>query len=120
VFDSITLQAITSALDATLLRQEAIATNVANASTPGYTPVRVDFESHLNAARAALDRGEAIDSSMLSAPTVTRESMRYGEEGPRVDRQISDMMTNSVRYQTLVKGLNNEFKLISTAIDEGK
>lgn len=120
MFDSITLQAITSALDATLLRQEAIATNVANASTPGYAPVRVDFESHLSAARAALNHGDSIDPSMLATPSVTREPVRYGEEGPRVDRQMSDMMMNSVRYQTLVKGLNGEFKLISTAIDEGK
>lgn len=120
MFESITLQAVTSALDATLLRQEAIATNVANAATPGYVPVRVEFESHLAAARSALADGEPLDASMLSAPSLVASSIRNGEQGPRLDQQMSDMMTNSVRYQSLVKGLGDEYKLIATAMDEGK
>lgn len=120
MFDSITLQAVTSALDATSLRQEAIATNVANAGNAGYVPVRVEFESHLAAARDALGHGDTIDESMLSAPTIARVPLRYGEQGVRLDQQMSDMMTNAVRYQALAKGLGNEFNLISAAIDDGK
>jgi flagellar basal-body rod protein FlgB len=120
MFDSITLQAVTSALDATLLRQQAIATNVANAGTPGYTPVRVEFESRLSEAQEALGQGESLDASMLRAPVVVSSFTPNGEQGVRLDQQMSDMVTNSVRYQALVKGLGDEYKLLSAALNEGK
>src|SRR5687767_10562529 len=44
---------VETGLDAYALRAKAIAGNVANASTPGYQRIEVDFESQL---KAALDR----------------------------------------------------------------
>ena len=50
LFDSVSYVALHSALDGLSLRQRAIADNVANINTPGYTARRVSFEQALSAA----------------------------------------------------------------------
>jgi flagellar basal-body rod protein FlgB len=43
-----TIELISHALDAALMRQTAIANNVANANTPGYHSIEVNFEQQLH------------------------------------------------------------------------
>lgn len=49
MFTSITLNALTSAMDGLAARQRAIANNIANVNTAGYTAQRVTFEDALAA-----------------------------------------------------------------------
>lgn len=52
MFTSITLNALTSAMDGLAARQRAIANNIANVNTAGYTSQRVSFEDALAASVA--------------------------------------------------------------------
>ena len=47
VFDSVTINALTSALDGLAQRQRAISDNIANINTPNYHAKRVQFEEAL-------------------------------------------------------------------------
>jgi flagellar basal-body rod protein FlgB len=53
VFSRTSIPAVEKSLDAAALRGRAIASNIANASTPGYQRIEVEFESRL---REALDK----------------------------------------------------------------
>ncbi|MET0853053.1 MAG: flagellar basal body protein, partial [Microterricola sp.] len=49
MFDSVSLSALSSALDGLAMRQRTIADNIANVNTPGYHAKRVAFEGALAA-----------------------------------------------------------------------
>ena len=51
---SVTSAALASALDGLAARQRAIANNIANVNTPGYTAERVSFEDALAASHVQL------------------------------------------------------------------
>ena len=53
IFSRTSIPAVEKSLDAAALRGRAIAGNIANAATPGYQRVEVEFEASL---RAALDK----------------------------------------------------------------
>jgi flagellar basal-body rod protein FlgB len=63
-----TQRILTSALDGLTLREQAVAANLSNIDTPGYTAETVDFESELRAQLSdALNGGRDI---ALNAPTM--------------------------------------------------
>jgi flagellar basal-body rod protein FlgB len=96
-----TVGAVALALDAALLRHQAIAANIANVNTAGYQPVRVSFEEHLGAQAPRLERVE-------------------GEAKVELDVEVAHLSANTVHYQALLRGLNKQFSILGTAINEGK
>jgi flagellar basal-body rod protein FlgB len=117
--EAVTTALLKLALDGAALRHQAIAANIANATTPGYQPVRVSFESQLEQLRQRLDAGEPLQRAGAdAAPQV--EAM--GEAGDRVaiDLQAAELAQNVVHYQALVRGLNKRMSILATAINEGK
>lgn len=123
--ERITTAALSLALDAATMRQQAIAANIANADVPGYQPVTVDFESQLDTAQRALDEGGRIDMNMLAdvSPRVVNElSLQPSDLSPRVtlDMQMAQLAQNGVQYQALTTALNKQFALMSLAVNDGK
>lgn len=124
--ESATMGAVSLALDAASLRHQAISSNIANASTPGYRPVSVSFEEHLGALRAALATRGTVDASLLAASSarLEREPDKAGgpEEGPRVavDEQVAQLSQNAVHYQALLRALNKQYSILAIAINDGK
>jgi flagellar basal-body rod protein FlgB len=96
-----TVGAVTLALDAALLRHQAIAANIANVNTPGYRPVRVSFEEHLGTQPARLERVE-------------------GDSKVELDVEVAHLSANTVHYQALLRALNKQLSILGTAINEGK
>ena len=94
--ESVTRSALAMALDAASLRQQAIATNIANANAIGYVPQRVSFEDQLADARRGL------------------------AQSGRLDAEAADMARNAVHYQALVKGLSRHFAILSMAAGDGR
>ena len=72
IFQSANYQVARKLLDATALRQEAIAANIANAETPGYRRVDVgrDFASQL---KAATRSGQAVLARIRRQRNTTTE-----------------------------------------------
>jgi len=105
-----------SAMDASMLRQEIHAHNIANAETPGYKRRYVEFESIL---QKALDEKrvklEITNSKHMKAlPLPVRPVVRidysttYRNDGNNVDidREVVEMVENGMRYQVLSRLLS--------------
>jgi len=122
--EAITVTALGLALDAASLRQRAAAANIANASTEGYLPVRVSFESQLDEARAALETRGRLDTDALSGVRPALEVVTRDESGlsPKVmlDLEVAGMSSNAAHYQALVKGLSMHYAVLSAAVSDGK
>lgn len=123
--EGITNAALSLALDAATMRQEAIAANIANADVSNYQPMAVDFESQLQGARAALDEGRGLSSADLSGVTprfAVDTTLQPAGMAPKVtlDLQMAALARNGVQYQVLTTALNKQFALMSLAINDGK
>jgi flagellar basal-body rod protein FlgB len=111
------------ALDAASLRHLVISSNIANANTPGYVPVRVEFEEHL----AAAARNSAYGAygpglSRSVAPAVVPDLQGFDPLQPRVqlDVEAAQLAQNTLQYQALVRGFRGQLEMLQMAIGEGR
>ena len=107
----VTASAIHTALSGLAARQRAIADNVANVETPGFTAGRVDFEDSLRAALAGGDPSRATVSTR-------RSSEPTGMDGNNVklDDEVVELTETGLRYQLMVDAMNTKFRLLRAAI----
>ena len=106
------------AADAAWLRNEVIANNIANATTPGYKRQDVSFEEHLNRALRPLrfkSLDVKVDNMNLSRlkPKVYTDSPNFSY---RLDRNNVDpdtegvmLAANQLKYNGLITSINQEF-----------
>lgn len=120
--EAITQSALALALDASALRQQASASNIANANTIGYVPQRVSFEDQLIDARQSLERSGRIDSSALVQvrPHLDAVDSAGTEAQVQLDVEVAEMARNAVQYQALIKGLSRHFSILSMAAGDGR
>jgi flagellar basal-body rod protein FlgB len=107
------------ALDAAVMRHQAIAHNIANANTAGYRPLGVSFESRLGAVKDALARGTGVTPASVAAARPAVETAPAAE-AVRIDAEIARLSENTLHHQALLKMLNRHFSIVSAAIGEGK
>lgn len=133
------------ALDASYLRNETIAQNIANIDTPGYKKKTVSFESELQKAMEQ-DSGSGLKSeppkfipepgtadisfTRLSSavdfvePSVNVEnqnlSMRLDGNNVDIDSEMADLTKNQIRYNMLVQSLNGQFSKLRYVISDGR
>jgi flagellar basal-body rod protein FlgB len=131
LIDSAQINALTSFLDATVQRQQTIATNIANVDTPGYHTKDVNFRNLLQAAR---EGGEGTSPTMTAGMT---PAMMMGMSQPAV-REVQGLMERpdgnnvslereglaladtQLQFQAGVQLLREQFRTLQTAINEGK
>ena len=123
--EAITTAALSVALDAASMRQQAIAANIANADVPGYMPMSVDFESQMDNAQRTLDEGGRLDARSLVDVTprfVADTRLQPAGLSPKVtlDLEMARMAENGVQFQALTTALNKQFALMSLAVNDGK
>lgn len=114
------------ALDASQLRQEAIATNIANANSANYVPLRVNFERQLAlASHSLVDRSQ--DASSMQELAHIAPQIREAAPGPggvpakvQLDQEVARMMQNVIHYEALLAGLSKRTSIIKMAINEGR
>lgn len=95
-----TINLISLALDASLMRQTAIATNIANTNTKGYQAMTVNFEQQLN--EGTLDNVKPV--------------YEYTDVPTSVDEQMASSVKNATQYRALIKGLNHKFAIMKLAV----
>lgn len=119
IIDTSTTGLVSLALDAAVLRQQALAQNIANANTPGYRPLRVSFEARVQELVAADGLVEAPDAGRRPQ---FRPILELAEEGAQValDTEVAKLADNTLHHQVLLKALSKHLALIGTAINEGK
>ncbi|RKR75572.1 flagellar basal body rod protein FlgB [Frondihabitans australicus] len=93
MLESVTSRALESALDGLSMRQKAIANNIANINTPGYTAERVSFED-------ALAQSVANGNGSVQA-TMARSLEPTNEDGNNVnlDTETLSNSTTVLQYQ---------------------
>ena len=118
-----------SALNASSLRQQVISNNIANAETTGYKAKKVVFEEILkqqldkqgNLQVNRTDSRQLLTGGPINLPTaqiIEEHSTIMQNNGNNVDidREMTEMGKNSLRYYQLTQQLTNEFQHLSIAI----
>lgn len=112
-------------LDATAVRHRVVAQNVANAQTPGYRRLEVDFEAELS--RQVLSKGGyqagPAESSLARAndiePTVRESdepSNRPDGNNVDIDKEMALLSKNALLYQTYAQVLASKLAMMRSAI----
>ena len=102
------------AISGAAARQTALASNVANANTPGFKPQDVDFHSALQAAFASNDP-KAVANASYSETTQT-DVMRPDGSGVDVDVESAKMAQNGLEYQALIQVARGRIDILQAAI----
>jgi len=118
IFQADTYQLARKLLDAAALRQEAIASNVANAETPGYRRLDVSptFSQQLQAqmATGSLSSAEPITPQLAEDPTA--RSTRPDGNNVEIESELLAMNKNSVEYDFLTNVVSSNLKQLKMAI----
>ena len=137
---STTINVLDKSIDLRARNQNLIASNLANAETPNYTPKALAFEEQLQSAtkRATLKKGGAASApthpshfpvkgagtsvKQVSGKVVEVPAKTPGKDGNSVEleNEMSRMMENQVMYNASVQLLSKKFEGLRSALREGK
>lgn len=121
MIDSSTTGLVSLALDAAVLRQQAIAQNIANANTPGYQRLGVRFERQLAALTDAAGQVAAPAGTLAAfQPVLEPVGPADTEHAVSIDAEMADLAQVTLHHQALLKALNQHYALLASAINEGK
>ena len=116
VFDYINV--LDKAADAAWTRNDLIANNIANASTPDYKRQDIDFEGTLqkaikNSKSQDMDSKVAnLNRNRLNASTYTDYgdySYRLDGNNVDIDQENTELASNTIKYQALINSINKDF-----------
>ena len=117
------INVLDKAADASWVRNDVLANNIANADTPNYKRKDVQFETYLSNAVAGTDSLDEtvanIDLSTLESTTYTEQAgLSYREDGNNVDISTEnvELAKNQLKYYTLMNSVNHEFGRLKSAM----
>ena len=119
IFQSTNYQLARKLLDAAALRQEAIASNIANSETPGYRrlDVSADFAEQLRASSRTGDLARNVDTIR---PTLAQDpfarSVRPDGNSVEIEKELLAMNKNAVEYEFLTEIVSRNIKQLKMAI----
>jgi flagellar basal-body rod protein FlgB len=102
-------------LDLLSARQKLVASNIANADTPGYRTKDIDFQFEFMSAAGSAD--QAAPPNVLETP-----GLQVKNDGNNVDmdREARLLAENAIRFNLASTLLHSQLQQIKTAILEGK
>lgn len=118
IFQSSNYQLANKLLDVSVLRHEAIASNIANAETPGYRrlDIATDFAAELKAKVKAGDFATAGRLQPRLAEDVYARSMRPDGNTVSIDQELLEMNRNVVEHNFLTELVTRNIKQLRLAI----
>ncbi len=119
IFQTDNYQLARKLLDVSVLRQQAIATNVANAETPGFHRIDIapDFATQLKARLAAGDFAATADTlTPQLAEDQNARSVRPDGNSVEVEHELVAMDRNGVDYDYLTQVVTFDLKQLKMAI----
>ena len=105
-----TIELISLALDAAMMRQTAIATHVANTNTRNYHTMDVNFEQQLN------DVFSMTDNTKERVFSEIKPTYEQRDTDSSLDEQIALGVQNATQYRALIKGLNHKLAIMKLAV----
>lgn len=123
------INVLNKAADASWVRNEVIANNIANVDTPDYKRKDIDFEKYLRheLMKDRFDGGDLnkrvadVDLSNLKADIYTDQSeLSYRLDGNNVDinTENANLAENQIRYYTLLDSMSQEFSRIKSVLSK--
>lgn len=103
------------AMDGLMLRQSAIAENIANSGSKSYAVKSVDFEAALVKAAA-----EGPDAVREFAAKVTANGPAMAGDEIRLDLEMQSASATSMRYAALSDILSRQMQIARTAVRGGQ
>lgn len=105
------IEFVSQALDAALMRQTAIANNIANANTPDYQTIEVNFEQQI---QTSWLEGNRLLSD--SPATAIKPFYQLAPTHSSIDEQMALSIKNATHYRALIKGLNQKLSIMKLAL----
>jgi len=110
-------------LEIAKLRHGMIAGNVANLSTPGYKAKDLNFDKALKDAMSKrsvpMERTHPLHFGAQRLGTADYEVTEAEHAGVDIDREMSKLAENNLRYQAGIEALLRKFSGLKYAITEG-
>jgi flagellar basal-body rod protein FlgB len=118
IFSGQNYQLARQMMDATVLRHQALAANIANAETPGYKRVDVSpaFATQL---QAALERGGTAESSKVQAQLVEdamAKAVRPDGNNVEIEKELLALGKNSTEFNFLSQVVSTDIRNLRMAI----
>jgi len=116
IFSSDIYQLAGKLMDASVLRQDAIAANLANAETPGYHRMDLapDFASQLKASAESGSLADAPKPTLVEDPNA--RAIRADGNNVEIEHELLAMNQSSVEYEYLTNIVSTNIKQLKMAI----
>lgn len=103
-------------LRAEILRQKAIAGNVANLETHGYRRFDVRFDELLS---KALDSSGAVDLAEIEPQIYQpmQTPVKSNNNSVNLEAEVGEMVKNTLRYKAYIRLLNKKYSQIELAMN---
>jgi flagellar basal-body rod protein FlgB len=117
LFDTTQL-ALQQAISGASVRQQALSANIANADTPGYRRVDVDFHGALSAAMSQGPNAPAALAQTSFAPQVDASAGAVRADGSTVDidSESAKLAENALDQETMVQVAQTRIHILESAI----
>ena len=118
IFSSQNYQVARQMMDATVLRHQALAANIANAETPGYKRVDVaaNFSSQL---QSAIERGGTEELRTVQpqiVEDVTAKAVRPDGNNVEIEKELLSLGKNSTEFNFLSQVVSTDIRNLRMAI----
>lgn len=110
MFDSVTTNALASAMDGLALRQRTIAQNIANVNTPNYHAKIVSFE---NALAASVQNG---NGTAVATTTTSEAPTQHNGNNVSLDSETLNNVEAVLRYQFATRAVGMDFSATESAL----
>jgi flagellar basal-body rod protein FlgB len=109
--------ALERAISGASMRQSVLANNLANAETPGFRRMDVDFHSTL---AQAMSSGESttIEAAQFT-PQQDQQTMRADGNGVDIDTESAAMAKNGLEYEALLSVAKARIQIFQSAMGVG-
>jgi flagellar basal-body rod protein FlgB len=116
LFDT-SIVGIEKAMQGSLLRQQVLANNIANANTPGYQRSDVDFQSALaQAFSSGTPSTSQLDQITFSPQAAANGAMQVDGNTVDINTENADLSENTLDYQALESVMGTRMSILKTAI----
>lgn len=119
-------QGLEHKLDVSSLRQKVTAQNISNLNTPGYKRAYVDFDQELSRAGVPLARTNEAhrpakgDAGAAQVKREVHTSRRPDGNNVDLDDEMMNMVTNQLRYNSVVQQVSDRYARWRYVINEGR
>lgn len=129
LFQSTTIPVLQEVVSFSQARQTVLAGNIANMDTPGYQVRDLSVQDFQGRLRAALEERHAptadVSSGDAAAPQNTRMAevaknartiLHHDKSNVGMEYQVSEMVKNQMQHNLALAVMNQQFRLMQTAI----